>query len=449
MGLDVLGIAVVWTVSSKNLRPASSHLCRLASKEAMKIAIVGSGIAGLTAAYRLHPHHQITLFEASPRLGGHSNTVTVDLPEGKIPVDTGFIVFNDWTYPNFISLMKEIGIEGKATEMSFSVKDEQRDFEYNGHTLNTVFAQRRNLGRPAFWGMLRDIIRFNKEAKELLESNQDDLTLGDFLKERRYGDLFSDHYIIPMGAAIWSTSTEQMLDFPIKYFARFFENHGLLNVVNRPQWYTIPGGSQEYVKKLSSSFIDNVRLNTPVMEIRRKPNFVEIFSAVGKERFDEVVLACHSDQALRLLKDATKEETEILGSIPYQRNEAVLHQDISLLPNRKKAWASWNYHLDHTQQDTVAVTYNMNILQHIPTPPHLLVTLNRTERIKTEKILSKIDYEHPVYNEASVRAQQRHREISGLNRTHFCGAYWRNGFHEDGVVSAMNMLKLLEIPKVA
>ena len=415
----------------------------------MKIAIVGSGIAGLTAAHRLHPRHQITLFEAAPRLGGHSNTVTVDLPEGKIPVDTGFIVFNDWTYPNFISLMKEIGIEGKPTEMSFSVKDEQRDFEYNGHTLNTLFAQRRNLVRPSFWVMLRDILRFNKEAKELLESNQDHLTLGNFLRERRYGALFCDHYIIPMGAAIWSTSTKKMLDFPIKYFARFFENHGLLNVANRPQWYTIPGGSQEYVNKLSSSFINNVRLSTPVMEIRRKPNLVEILSVAGKECFDEVVLACHSDQALRLLQDATVQEKDILGSIPYQRNEAVLHQDISILPNRRTAWASWNYHLDHTQQDTVAVTYNMNILQHIPAPPHLLVTLNKTERIKPEKILSKIDYEHPVYNEDSVRAQKRHSEISGLSRTHFCGAYWRNGFHEDGVVSAMNMLQLLEIRRAA
>ena len=407
----------------------------------MKIAIVGSGIAGLTAAYRLHTRHQITLFEASPRLGGHSNTVTVDLPEDKIPVDTGFIVFNDWTYPNFISLMKEIGIEGNATEMSFSVKDEQRDFEYNGHTLNTLFAQRRNLVRPTFWLMLRDIMRFNREARELLESNEDQLTLGNFLKQRRYGSLFCDHYIIPMGAAIWSTSTEQMLDFPVKYFARFFENHGLLNVVNRPQWYTIPGGSQEYVKKLSSPFIENVRLNTPVLGISRKPNFVEIISVAGKEHFDEVVIACHSNQALQLLQDATIQEKEILGSIQYQRNEAVLHKDISLLPNRKKAWASWNYHLDHTQQERVAVTYNMNILQHIQSPPNLLVTLNRTERISPDKILSKIFYEHPVYNEASVKAQKRHSEISGINNTHFCGAYWRNGFHEDGVVSAINMLK--------
>ena len=407
----------------------------------MKIAIVGSGIAGLTAAYRLHTRHQITLFEASPRLGGHSNTVTVDLPEDKIPVDTGFIVFNDWTYPNFISLMKEIGIEGNATEMSFSVKDEQRDFEYNGHTLNTLFAQRRNLVRPTFWLMLRDIMRFNREARELLESNEDQLTLGNFLEQKRYGGLFCDHYIIPMGAAIWSTSTEQMLDFPVKYFARFFENHGLLNVVNRPQWYTIPGGSQEYVKKLSSPFIENVRLNTPVLGISRKPNFVEIISVAGKEHFDEVVIACHSNQALQLLQDATIQEKEILGSIQYQRNEAVLHKDISLLPNRKKAWASWNYHLDHTQQERVAVTYNMNILQHIQSPPNLLVTLNRTERIYPDKILSKIYYEHPVYNEASVKAQKRHSEISGINNTHFCGAYWRNGFHEDGVVSAINMLK--------
>ena len=244
-----------------------------------------------------------------------------------------------------------------------------------------------------------------------------------------------------MGAAIWSTSTEQMLDFPVKYFARFFENHGLLNVVNRPQWYTIPGGSQEYVKKLSSPFIENVRLNTPVLGISRKPNFVEIISVAGKEHFDEVVIACHSNQALQLLQDATIQEKEILGSIQYQRNEAVLHKDISLLPNRKKAWASWNYHLDHTQQERVAVTYNMNILQHIQSPPNLLVTLNRTERIYPDKILSKIYYEHPVYNEASVKAQKRHSEISGINNTHFCGAYWRNGFHEDGVVSTINMLK--------
>ena len=406
----------------------------------MKIAIVGSGIAGLTAAYRLHTRHQITLFEASSRLGGHSNTVTVDLPEGKISVDTGFIVFNDWTYPNFISLMKEIGIKGNATEMSFSVKDEHKDFEYNGHTISTLFSQKRNLVRPSFWLMLRDIIRFNREARELLESNEDQLTLGKFLNERRYGSLFCDHYIIPMGAAIWSTSTEQMLHFPVKYFARFFENHGLLNVVNRPQWYTIPGGSHEYVKKLSASFIENVRLNTPVVGISRKPNFVEIISTAGKEHFDEVVIACHSNQALQMLQDATVKEKEILGSIQYQRNEAVLHKDISLLPNRKKAWASWNYHLDHTQQERVAVTYNMNILQHIQSPPNLLVTLNRTERIHPDKILNKIYYDHPVYNKASVKAQKRHSEISGINNTHFCGAYWRNGFHEDGVVSAINML---------
>jgi predicted NAD/FAD-binding protein len=415
----------------------------------MKIAIVGSGIAGLTAAYYLHPLHQITLFEAAPKLGGHSNTVTVDLAERKIPVDTGFIVFNDWTYPNFISLMDEIGIHGKATEMSFSVKDEQRDFEYNGHTLDTLFAQRRNLVRPSFWAMLRDIIRFNREARELFKSDRDDLSLGDFLKKKKYCKLFCDHYIIPMGAAIWSTSDEQMLDFPIKYFARFFENHGLLNVVNRPQWLTIPGGSQEYVKKLSSSFQDRIRLNAPVMSIRRQPHFVEIFSPAGRECFDEVVLACHSNQALQLLQDATSQEREILGAISYQKNEAVLHQDISLLPKRRKAWASWNYHLDKLKGDVVAVTYNMNILQHIPTPPHLLVTLNRTEKINPDKILSKIDYEHPIYTQASVKAQKRHREISGLNKTHFCGAYWRNGFHEDGVVSAKNMLELIGIRKAA
>jgi predicted NAD/FAD-binding protein len=252
-----------------------------------------------------------------------------------------------------------------------------------------------------------------------------------------------------MGAAIWSTSDEQMLDFPIKYFARFFENHGLLNVVNRPQWLTIPGGSQEYVKKLSSSFQDRIRLNAPVMSIRRQPHFVEIFSPAGRECFDEVVLACHSNQALQLLQDATSQEREILGAISYQKNEAVLHQDISLLPKRRKAWASWNYHLDKLKGDVVAVTYNMNILQHIPTPPHLLVTLNRTEKINPDKILSKIDYEHPIYTQASVKARKRHREISGLNKTHFCGAYWRNGFHEDGVVSAKNMLELIGIQKAA
>ena len=298
--------------------------------------------------------------------------------------------------------------------------------------------------RPSFWAMLTDILRFNKEAKELLESNQDHLTLGNFLRERRYGALFCDHYIIPMGAAIWSTSTEQMLDFPIKYFARFFENHGLLNVANRPQWYTIPGGSKEYVKKLSSSFVDNVRLNTPVMEIRRKPNFVEIFSTAGKERFDEVVLACHSDQALRMLQDATVQEKDILGSIPYQRNEAVLHQDISLLPNRKKAWASWNYYLPSTQASTPTVTYNMNMLQGLTSPQPFCVSLNRHEEIDAQHVVQSMTYHHPIYDLATLDAQQRRNEISGVHNTHYCGAYWGYGFHEDGARSGIEVAETIE-----
>lgn len=415
----------------------------------MKIAIVGTGIAGLTAAHRLYPEHQLTLFESASRLGGHSHTVEVNLHQGKIAVDTGFIVYNDWTYPNFISLLKEIGVQGRPTEMSFSVKDETQDFEYNGHTLDTLFAQRSNLWRPQFWSMLGDIVRFNREARALLLEAESTQSLGEFLQSRGYGSLFCQHYIIPMGAAIWSTSTDQMLNFPVRYFARFFENHGLLNLVQRPQWYTIPGGSREYVQKLSAPFLDRVRLATPVIAIRRTPAFVEITHSEGKERFDEVVLACHSDQALRLLQDPSAQETEILGAMRYQHNEAVLHQDISLLPRRPKAWASWNYHLDGSDPGSVAVTYNMNILQHIPTPPHLLVTLNRTERIAPEKILCKVDYEHPIYTDASVRAQQRHAEISGVQRTHYCGAYWRNGFHEDGVVSAMQMLERMSLRKAA
>jgi predicted NAD/FAD-binding protein len=415
----------------------------------MNIAIIGGGISGLTAAYHLYAEHSVTMFEAASHLGGHSNTVTVERPEGSFAVDTGFIVYNDWTYPNFIRLLTEIGIEGQPTEMSFSVKDELNNLEYNGHTPDTLFAQRLNLIRPSFWRMLFDIMRFNKEARALLQENESEATLGDFLKAGNYSSEFCNQYIVPMGAAIWSTSTERMLDFPVRYFARFFENHGLLNLVKRPQWYTIPGGSKEYVKRLSAPFAQNIRLNTPVASVKRTPAFVEITTeAHGTERFDEVIFACHSNQALRILNDPTPAETEILGAIPYQANETILHQDISLMPKRPKAWASWNYHLADEQTGNVAVTYNMNILQQLK-GPHFLVTLNRTNQIEPEQILHRVDYEHPVYTNSSVAAQQCHHEISGVNRTHYCGAYWRHGFHEDGVVSAMEMLKRMPLQKAA
>ncbi len=407
----------------------------------MKIAIIGSGIAGLTCAYVLNRRHDIRVFEAGSWIGGHTHTVEVSHNGETQSVDTGFIVFNDWTYPNFIRLLGQIGVKFKPTEMSFSVCDPASGLEYNGNNLNSLFAQRRNLLSPGFWGMLRDILRFNKAA--LLDLQQQriaaDTTLGQYLKDQGYGERFIQHYIVPMGSAIWSMSRVQMLGFPLQFFVRFFKNHGLLSVNNRPQWCVIEGGSSRYIEPLTASFREHIRLDCPVQRVERDEAGVLIHSAAGSERFDKVVFACHSDQALQLLASPSRAEREILQALPYADNDVVLHTDTRLLPRRRLAWASWNYRLDASGDKAAAVTYDMNILQGLKSDTTFCVSLNQTAVIDPTQILARFTYAHPQYSLEAVAAQARWSELQGAQHSFYCGAYWANGFHEDGVVSALRV----------
>ena len=411
-----------------------------------KIAVIGSGISGLTAAYLLQRRHDITVFEKAARIGGHTATVDVELPDGeRQTIDTGFIVYNDWTYPNFIKLLGQLGIAQQKTEMSFSVRHEipgeQHGLEYSGSNLNTLFCQRRNLLRPSFWRMVRDILRFNREAIADLDAGQLDvgMTLGSYLHSRRYSREFIEHYLVPMGAAIWSASTKTMLDFPLVFFIRFFKNHGLLSVNHRPQWQVIPGGSRSYLAPLTASFTDRIRTHCHITSIQRFADRVVIRSNNDEEIFDEVVFACHSDEALQLLADASNNERNLLEALPYQDNEVILHTDTALLPRKRLAWSSWNYHLTALNQQQAILTYNMNILQGLQSRHTFCVTLNNTAAIAADKILGRYHYSHPVFTVEGIRAQERWQEINGVNRSWFCGAYWRNGFHEDGVWSALRV----------
>jgi predicted NAD/FAD-binding protein len=407
----------------------------------MRIAVVGTGIAGNVAAYHLNREHDITVFEAENHVGGHSHTHDVEQDGEHYSIDTGFIVFNDWTYPNFIELLTDLGVEAINSEMSFSVKCGRTGLEYNGTSLNSLFAQRRNLIRPSFWRMLRDILRFSREAPALLAPDTADVSLGQYLRLNKYSRQFIDRYLIPMGAAIWSAAPETMRQFPARYFVQFFHNHGMLSVDDRPTWRVIRGGSARYVEKLTARFHDRIRVNAPIEFIRRLPTHVLVKGRGHEpERFDAVFLACHSNQALRMLTDPSSEEREILGAIPYQPNDVVLHTDTSVLPRRRLAWAAWNYHIPRLPQERVAITYNMNILQRLQSHTPFLVTLNMTQAIDPSKIIKRLSYDHPMFTPAGVAAQSRQGEINGVNRTYFCGAYWRYGFHEDGVVSALNAL---------
>ena len=395
----------------------------------------------MVAAARLHRRHDVTVFEAGSYVGGHTNTVDVDWQGRQFAVDTGFIVFNHWTYPRFIALLNELGVEYQSSNMSFSLRCERSGLEYNGTTLNTVFAQRRNLLRPSFLRMLADIVRFNEQARSLLAAADDTLTLGEYLERGRYSQAFRERYIVPMGMAIWSATERAMLRFPARFFVEFFDKHGFLNVDDRPVWQAVKGGSREYARKLTAPFLDRIRLDTRVTGVKRDGAGVTIRSGAGHtERFDYVIFACHSDQALRILDDPTDAERSILGAFPYQENEAVLHTDARLLPRTPLARAAWNYHLadrgSFDARDRVALTYDMNVLQSLDAPVKFLVTLNRTADIDPSTVIRKIVYHHPVYLPAGVAAQKLRADVSGLNRTCYCGAYWRHGFHEDGVVSA-------------
>jgi uncharacterized protein len=405
----------------------------------MRIAIIGSGISGLTAAHKLCAEHDIAVFEANDYIGGHTRTVDVELEGRRWAVDTGFIVFNDWTYPDFTALMDELGVASQPSEMGFGVHCERTGLEYCGSSFGQLFAQRRNLLRPAFWSMIRDILRFNREAPRLLEATGDTTELGKYLAQERYSRGFVEHYVVPMGAAIWSTDPATMLSFPALSFVEFFANHGLLSVNDRPQWRVIKGGSRSYVGPLTAAFADRIRLRSPVVRVHRTSAAVELVLGDGhRPSFDAVLFACHSDQALAMLAAPTDAEREVLGAIPYQSNLAVLHTDVRQLPHRRKAWAAWNYRIPAGHAEEVTVTYNMNILQSLGARTPILVTLNPSTDIEPEKILQRLTFQHPVYTSAGIAAQQRRADLTGHNRSFYCGAWWGYGFHEDGVKSGLD-----------
>ncbi len=409
-----------------------------------KIAVIGSGISGLTSAYLLSQKHQVTVFEKNAAIGGHTATVDIEYDGESQAVDTGFIVFNDKTYPNFLKLLKQLGVEKQKTQMSFSVMNPDTGLEYNGHNLNSLFAQRKNIFSPKFWGLIFDILRFNYRCIDAYENElyEPGLTLGRFLKQNRFSEHFSRHYILPMAAAIWSGSIKEVEDFPFKFFVRFFYHHGLLKVSNRPQWYVIPKGSRSYLAPLTRPFKERILVNQNIRFITRKDDKVQLVLADDSvQEFDEVVLACHSDQALALLHDATPDERSVLGDMPYGENRVILHTDESVLPESKLARASWNYRLDGNLKRPAAVSYCMNILQGLTSKHTFCVTLNQKQTIDDRNILREFIYHHPKFNDKSLAAQQKRSQICGKQHTHFAGAYWYSGFHEDGVNSALDVAK--------
>ena len=404
----------------------------------MKIAVIGSGISGNVIASKLCALHDITVFERNTHFGGHSHTHLVETPSGPQHIDSGFIVFNYQTYPNFTKLLSELGVEVQKSIMSFSVSCKSTNFEYMGSNLNTLFSQRRNLIRPSFWKFLLEINRFNSSAKSTLKSEENFDTLRHFLDKEKFSNEFQRLYLIPMAASVWSADHRRILDFPARSLFKFLSNHGLLNISNRPTWHVIQGGSKTYVEALTKPFKNRIKLSTEVVKIERKLSKVLVESTVGKEEFDYVFMACHSDDALALLKDPSAAEKSILGSIKYRKNKAILHTDSSLMPNRKRAWAAWNYHMLDEGPGPVALTYNMNILQGLKGKTQYCVTLNNENAINANLILKEMEYSHPEFTSEALSAQSRIDELNGKRRTFYAGAYWGYGFHEDGVLSALN-----------
>ncbi|TVS14272.1 MAG: FAD-dependent oxidoreductase [Planctomycetaceae bacterium] len=408
----------------------------------MKIAVIGAGVSGNLVARLLHPEHEVHLLEANDYPGGHTNTVEFQAWGRSWSADTGFMVFNDRTYPFFIKMLNLLGVSWQDSDMSFSVRCEKTGLEYQGSSFNGLFAQRSNLFRPSFYGMLREILRFNRQSLEVLLDDDDRMTMGEYLEKRRFSKPFVDRYLIPMTAAIWSARPRAVLEFPAHFLIGFFRNHGLLQIRDRPMWKTVQGGARHYVSRLLEPLGNRVRLNCPVVNVTRHADDVSVTPQNGpSERFEHVVFATHADQTLGILTDADDREREILGAFPYQYNQAVLHTDNSMLPRRKRAWASWNYHVARETDVPVAVTYDLSRLQRIDSPEPVLLTLNPGGRVDPKKVLRVLDYHHPAYGPASRQAQRRHAEISGQRRTWYCGAYWGYGFHEDGVISALTVAR--------
>ena len=402
-----------------------------------EIAVIGAGVSGLVSAWLLSAQHRVTVFEARDRMGGHTHTVPVRAGEKTIPVDTGFIVFNEPNYPLFTRLLERLGVAWDESDMSFSVSSNRSGIEYCGSSLSTLFAQRRNLFRPRIYAMLKEILRFNKHAPRDLREASDRVTLGAYLQRERYGRAFVDDYIVPMAAALWSAEPNKVLEFPARYFVEFFDNHAFLQIGGRPPWRVVRGGSHTYVRALTRSFADRIRTGTPVRGVRRVEDGVRIETDEGgTEAFDAVVLAVHSDQALRMLRDPSPDEERVLGAIPYQANPTRLHTDASVMPRARRAWASWNYHVPRAPREAAAVTYHMNRLQNLRTQDDYFVSLNRSDEIDDGRVLKEMVYHHPIYTPAARQAQRSHQMINGVRNTWYCGAYWGHGFHEDGVRSA-------------
>ena len=401
-----------------------------------RIAIIGSGVSGLVAAHLLHRKHDVTVFEARERIGGHVCTVDVQNEEGRRqPVDIGFIVYNEHNYPLFTRLISRLGVATQPSDMSFGVRCDRSGLEYGSASLGALFARPKNAVSPSFYAMLNGILRFNREAGTAVRNGAARLSLGEYLDKARYSAAVADHYLLPMGSALWSIPRGRVLEMPAEFFVRFFENHGMLTVNDQPQWRVITGGSATYVEALVAPFRDRIRVSTPVRSVTRRHAHV----VVDGENFDHVIFACHADQALRMLSDATRIESEVLGALPFQQNDVVLHTDTSVLPRSRRAWASWNYYVRRDSEAPATVTYNMNRLQTLEAEATYCVTLNATETIDPDSILHRTRFSHPVYDRGSMEAQKRHGEISGVDRTHFCGAYWGFGFHEDGVRSGVRV----------
>jgi len=407
----------------------------------MRIAIIGSGIAGLVCAWKLGRDHDVTLYEANDYLGGHTHTHTVEQDAKTFAVDSGFIVHNPVNYPHFTALLDELGVASQPTAMSFSVHKADGGLEYNATTLDTLFCQRRNLLSPRFLGMVRDLMRFYREAPALLASQDPGPTLGDYLEQHRYGSAFRSDHLIPMASALWSAPAARILDFPARYLVQFMANHQMLQVSQRPEWRVVQGGSSRYIHALRERWNVLVRLNCPVHAVTRQAGGVVVTSCDGQPHYDEVIFACHSDQALKLLADPTPAERQVLGAIPYQHNDVVLHTDARLLPRRRKAWAAWNAYVPADPSAPCSVSYCMNLLQGLSSRLPFIVTLNRSEAIDPAHVLARMRYHHPVYTLESVAAQTRRDEISGPHRCWYAGAYWGWGFHEDGVASALDVVR--------